>query len=258
MQRKKCKCVVFLALSVVCAAGAALWVLLLFFVSDHVVEPMCYKLGLRWLERGVGQFAWLSLWLPNPVNPFAYLTVFFFVKGFVPGKRKALKASVLICGVLLGAYIAMVAFLKVDFVSVLPIQIACGLAPVLTAFGIMLFYGGKKWRKVLCAVLASLALCASTWTLINGNLYNTRTTIGYSQSPKGTHQIIILACPSNPSWFGRDNWTSYVACPMYGLWYKQDNPEYVNPDVLQNIVWLDEHTAQFNDRNNYPRTITFR
>jgi len=183
--------------------------------------------------------------------PLAVLAVRFFVWGFVPGRRAVLKFSTIICVALLVAYIAIVAYAKIDFESPLPIQIACGLTPVLAAFGVMLFYGGRKWRKVLCAVLASLALAASASTFSAGTGHNNRETIGYSKSPGGTHRIVVVRDLST-------KWKLCVACPMYGMWYKQDNPEYVAPDVLQNVVWLDEHTAQFSDRNNYPRTITFK
>ena len=242
MQRSKRVRAVFLALSGVCAVGAVLWIYVLYLVSQ-VIE-IC------------GYLFWFTALFPHPLNPFAYLSVFFFVKGFTPGRRKALKISMIACTVLFGAYIAMVAFIKVDFVSALPIQIACGLMPVLAALGVMLFYGGPKWRKALCAVLASLALCASPWALGLGGDYNNRTTIGYSKSPGGTHKVVVLRTSS--SGFGRDSWVSYVACPVYGLWYKQDNPEYVDPEALEKIVWIDGHTAQFNDRHNFSRTITFK
>jgi hypothetical protein len=255
MQRTKRVRVVFLALSGVCAVLCMAWFSIpcCRYAVDALDAIWPYNYDVNGRAYEVIEFIIFALFIP-----LAALAVFFFVKGFVPAKRMVLKIIVLTCILLLGGYIATVAFIKVDFVSVWPIRIVCGITPVLAAFGAMLLYGGKKWCKALCAVLASLALYVSTWTLTIGNMYNTRTIIGYSQSPEETHQIIVFVCPGNISLFGRDNWTSYVACPVYGLWYKQDNPEYVDPDVLERVTWIDEHTAQFNDRHGFPRTITFK
>jgi len=247
MDKAKRKRAVFLALSGVCAVGAVLWVFVVTVLQDFILFDFLSEV-LVFLERFLDGGIWVIVFLFNPLT---YLAVSFFVKGYTPGKYMALKISVFACTALLGIYIAMVAFIKIDFVSPLPILIVCGITPVFAAFGVMLFYGGKKWRKALCFVLASLALLASTWTLVIGGANNDRQTIGYSKSPDGTHKIVVLL---DIGW----GYNSCVACPVYGLLYKQDNPEYVDPDLLQNIVWIDENTAQFDDRNGYPRTITFK
>ena len=184
--------------------------------------------------------------------PLAVFAVIFFTKGFISAKRTALKLTITACIALLGGYIAVVAFKKFDFISVWPIRIACGLAPLLAAYCILLFYDGEKWRRVLCSVLASLTLCASTLFFSAGCANNRRDTIGYSESPNGTHKIVVVRDLTK-------KWKICVACPVYGLWYKQKDPIFdVGPDVLEYIVWVDEDTAQIDDKHGHPRTITFK
>jgi len=247
MQKSKRVRAIFLALSGACAVGVALRLVISAWVRDitwirDILERI--ESSLSFLDSGI----WIFIFL---FSPFAYLAVFFFAKGYVPSKNIALKISLVICLALLGAYIAIVAFIKVDFMSVLPIWIACGITPVLAAFCTMLFYGGKKWRKTLCVVLASLALCVSTWTMLTGGDYNSRDIIGYSKSPNNTHKVVVVH--TKPS-----KWDVYVACPAWGLWYKQNNAQRVDTDALDHIVWLDENTALLNDNFDYPHTITFK
>ena len=47
---------VFLALSGVCAMGAAFWTILLPLANNFIVDPLCYFLGLDFISRGIGMF----------------------------------------------------------------------------------------------------------------------------------------------------------------------------------------------------------
>ena len=254
MDKAKRKRAAYLALSGVCAVGAVLWIFIFGYTVD-VIDWILYDiLGVSIHFSGIGLF---MMFYPNPFNLFAWLAVFLFIKGFVPAKRTALKITIAASSAVLLAYIAVVAFVKVDFISNLPIQIACGITPAFIAFCLMLFYEGKKWRKVLCAILASLALCASTHTLFIGGSFNNRQIVGYSKSPQDSRKVVVVST-INGGPFGRDAWESYVACPAWGLWYKQNNAKYVDPDVLDHIIWLDENTAQFSNKYGYEQTITFK
>ena len=232
MEKTKRKRAVYLELSGVCAIGAVLWFFGLMLMED------VFGIGI------------VALY-PNPFNPFAYLAVFLFVKGFVPAKRTALKIIIAACTVVLLAYVAIVAFVKVDFISVLPIHIACGLTPVLAAFGVMLFYDGKRWRKILCATLAAMALCISTWTLLMSLWNNYRETVGYSKSPGGTNRVVVLHCNGGFFGFNRD-----IVSPAYGIWYNQRNFDYASDPEA--IIWLDENTATINANSDYPLAISFK
>lgn len=239
--------IVFLSLSGVCAVSAVLWWWLMAFMQDVfllsvVVDAFGFVFDL--LERLLDGGVWVAVFF---LNPFPYAAVFFFVKGFLPGKHTALKCVVAACIALLSGYIAMVAFVKVDFVSTRPIWIACGLTPILAALFVMLFYGSKKWHRILCSILAVLALCASTFTFMVGAGDNERETIGYAVSPGGRHRVVVVRAHE-----------AYVACPMTGLLYWQDDVWHVNKDVLQEITWRDENTAQLYDRHGYPRIIKFK
>jgi len=239
MQKTKRKRAVYLALSGVCSVLSTVWILLW--------EPI-WDLCRDWiiLDNGVVQVLLMLFFIP-----LAILAVVFFVMGFVPARHTALKTTMAACIVLLGGYIAMVAFIKVDFINVWPVRIACGLVPLLAVFCILLFYGGGKWHRILCTVLASLTLCVSTILFAAGISNNRRDSIGYSNSPGGTHKIVVVRDLTT-------KWKVSVACPVYGLWYKQKDPVVVNQDILENIIWLDENTAQIKDQNGYSRTITFK
>ena len=249
MEISKRRRAVYLGLSGVCAVGAVFWVILLLLANNFLLEPILYKLDLWWLAGRIEAFVIFSIIFPTPLNPLAFLAVFNFTKGFLPAKRVALKISIAVSTILLGAYIAMVAFMKIDFVSVWPIWFACGLAPMLAAFGIMLFYGGRRFRRILCILLASLALCVSATTFTQSLWNNQRTTIGYSKSPKGTHRLVVMEA-------GGRHRTVWIVSPVNGLWYDQKNFEYASN--LQKIIWLDEDTAVINGDLEYPYTITFK
>jgi len=239
MQKPKGKRAVYLALSGMCAVLSTTW----YWFTNYFWDTIKWIIIHNIIEIVLYFF----------FIPLAVFAVLFSIKGIVPAKYAALKSSIVACIAILIAYIAIVAFVKVDFVNVWPIRIACGLAPLLMAFLVMLFYGGEKWRRVFCSVLATLALLASTLTFTAGSSSNARDSIGYSESPGGTHKIVVVRDLTT-------KWKVSVACPVYGLWYKQKDPVYVNPDALENedIVWIDEHTAQINSEHGFQRTITFK
>ena len=144
---------------------------------------------------------------------------------------------------LLTAYIFAVAYVKVDFISALPIIFACGLAPVLAAIGFIGCYGGGKIRRALCGFAATVFLCIAPLGFFASMGLNARGTVYVSVSPGGLRRMAAVRAESDIMW----GHTVYPICPAWGLWYRQTALLRTDrPPVPEDFRWLDEHTVEVN------------
>jgi len=168
-------------------------------------------------------------------------------EGEVLRKRWPWALAAFFCAALLTAYILVVAYIKVDFVSPLPIIIACGLAPLMAAIGVLLCFGGGLFRRFVCCGFAVIFIGMSPIGLLASAAYNKRSTVLYAQSPQGNNKMVVVQT------HGRAYDEVYAICPMRGLWYRQQYScvAYNQKPIPEDFRWIDEDTVEIKVRRYY-------